>query len=265
MMPGLPGSDADRDLEAFKILFTDKNFMPDMLKIYPCLVVQSAELYDWWKQGKYRPYTTEEATNLIVEVKKVLPPWVRVMRVQRDIPAQLIVAGVNKGDLRQLVLREMNRRGLRCRCIRCREVGYRTHFDGATPNMENIHVVTRRYEASGGEELFISVEDEKNDVLIGYVRLRFPSSMAHRPEINAKKTAIVRELHVYGPLVPLGARVSEAWQHHGYGKVLLEEAEKASLKDGRDEVVITSALGVREYFRKLGYERAGPYMGKTLH
>ncbi|MFH0896915.1 MAG: tRNA uridine(34) 5-carboxymethylaminomethyl modification radical SAM/GNAT enzyme Elp3 [Candidatus Bathyarchaeota archaeon] len=264
MMPGLPGSNADRDLEAFETLFTNPDFMPDMLKIYPCLVIKSAKIYCWWKEGKYSPYTNEEAVNLLVEVKKALPPWVRVMRVQRDIPAQLIVAGVNKGDLRQIVKEEMRKRSLRCRCIRCREVGHRTLFDGATSNADDIKIVTQRYNASGGLELFISAEDVENDVLIGYVRLRFPSIKAHRLEVKTDETSIIRELHIYGPLVPLGARIAEAWQHRGYGKILLEEAEKASLEDGRSRVLVTSALGVREYFRHLGYERVGPYMGKNL-
>lgn len=264
MMPGLPGSNFERDLEAFKTLFTDQKFMPDMLKIYPCLVLGSAKIYNWWKEGKYKPYTVEEATDLIVEVKKLLPPWVRVMRIQRDIPAKLIVAGVSKGNLRQLVSEEMRKRNIRCRCIRCREVGHQELFNSTTPKIENIRVVTQIYEASNGEELFISAEDGENDVLIGYIRLRFPSFKAHRPEVNARETSIIRELHVYGPLVPIGDSVAEAWQHRGYGKMLLKEAEEASAKNGRSMVLVTSALGVREYFRQLGYERIGPYMGKIL-
>lgn len=264
MMPGLPGSNVDRDLKAFKTLFTNPDFMPDMLKIYPCLVLESSRIYNWWKEGKYKPYTNEEAVNLLVEVKKNLPTWVRVMRVQRDIPAQLIVAGVDKGDLRQIVKEEMLKRNLRCRCIRCREAGHRTLFDGATPSSESVKIVTQKYKASKGLELFISAEDVEDDVLIGYIRLRFPSPKAHRSEVKIDKTSIVRELHIYGPLVPLGVRMAEAWQHRGYGKILLEEAERASLENGRTTVLVTSALGVREYFRHLGYERVGSYMSKTL-
>jgi len=265
MMPGLPGSDAGRDLESFKTLFADPRFRPDMLKIYPCLVLRSAKIYDWWREGKYRPYTTEEAADLIVEVKKVLPPWVRVMRVQRDIPAQLVVAGVKSGNLREIVREELRSLGLRCRCIRCREVGHRMLLDGVTPDPENIKIVKQRYDASGGSELFISAEDEENDVLIGYARLRFPSPRAHRPEAKIEETSIVRELHIYGPLAPLGARMANAWQHRGYGRALLKEAEKISLENGRTRMLVTSALGVREYFRRLGYRRVGPYMGKNLN
>lgn len=263
MMPGLPGSDVDRDLEAFKTLFADPRFRPDMLKIYPCLVVRSARLYDWWERGEYRPYTVEEAVNLLVDVKRILPPWVRVMRVQRDIPAQLIVAGVKKGNLRELVHGEMWKRGLRCRCIRCREVGHRM-LDGVNTKAENIEVVAQKYMASDGLEMFISAEDAESDVLVGYARLRFPSAKAHRPEVKADKTAIVRELHVYGPLAPIGVRTADAWQHRGYGEMLLRRAEEASLETGRTRILVTSALGVREYFRRLGYRKTGPYMGKML-
>jgi elongator complex protein 3 len=175
------------------------------------------------------------------------------------------VAGVKKGNLRQVVREEMNKRGLQCCCIRCREVGHRMLFDGVTPIVENIQIITRRYEASNGVELFISAEDEENDVLIGFIRLRLPSAETHRPEIKILETAIVRELHVYGPLVPIGASVADAWQHRGYGRALIEEAEKASLKNGKSRVVINSALGVREYFRMLGYKRMGHYMGKNLN
>ncbi len=263
MMPGLPGSSFERDLEGFNTLFSDPRFRPDMLKIYPCLVVRSAKLCEWWERGDYRPYGVEEAVNLLVEVKKSLPPWVRVMRVQRDIPAQLIVAGVKKGNLRELVHAEMQRRGLRCRCIRCREIGHKTRGE-VTPDTENIEIVTQQYEASDGLETFVSAEDRENDALVGYARLRFPSASAHRPEIKPDKTAIIRELHVYGPLAAIGDTASDSWQHRGYGEALLRRAEKVSLESGRTRILVTSALGVREYFRRLGYRRVGPYMGKPL-
>lgn len=264
MMLGLPGSNFMRDLDAFNELFSNPNFMPDMLKIYPCLVIKSAKIYDWWNEGVYLPYTVEEAIDLIARIKEIVPPWVRIMRIQRDIPAQLIVAGIKKGNLRELVRNEILKRGFRCRCIRCREVGHRMMFDGETPNAEDIKIVTRKYNAAFGSEMFISAEDTKKDILIGYVRLRFPSTKAHRPEINADKTSIVRELHVYGPLVPVGTRSTHAWQHHGYGKTLLEEAETISSKEGRKRIIVTSALGVRDYFKQLGYKRIGPYMGKDI-
>jgi elongator complex protein 3 len=264
MMPGMPGVSFDRDLKAFQTIINDPNFRPDMLKIYPCLVLRSAEIYHWWKKGTYKPYTLKEVTNLLVEVKKKLPPWIRVMRIQRDIPAKLIVAGVKKGNLRELIQRELVRRGFKCRCIRCREVGHQAS-KGFTPKFQDLKVITQEYHAADGTEQFISVEDEKNDVLVGYLRLRFPSSQSHRPEVKTEETAIVRELHVYGPLVPVGSRNDRAWQHQGCGKLLLETAERASLRNGRRRVLITSAIGVRQYFQKLGYSQSGPYVEKILN
>lgn len=265
MMPGLPGSNFKRDLNAFNKLFSNPNFMPDMLKIYPCLVIQGTKIYDWWEKSEYKPYTVEEAIDLIVKIKESVPPWVRIMRVQRDIPAQLIVAGIKKGNLRELVRDEMRKHGLKCHCIRCREVGHRMLLDGESPNIEDIKIVTRKYDAAYSSETFISVEDTKKDILIGYIRLRFPSLKAHRPEIKANETSIVRELHIYGPLVPVGTRSTYAWQHHGYGETLLKEAERVASENGKTRMIVTSALGVREYFKRLGYRRIGPYMGKDIN
>ncbi|MGQ9726843.1 MAG: tRNA uridine(34) 5-carboxymethylaminomethyl modification radical SAM/GNAT enzyme Elp3, partial [Candidatus Bathycorpusculaceae bacterium] len=142
LMPGLPGSNPTKDLEAFKKIFTDSNFKPDMIKIYPCLVLKGTKAYEWYLRGDYKPYTNEEAANLIVEVKRIVPPWIRIMRVQRDIPAPLIVAGVNRSNLRQLVQQKLKEKGLRCRCIRCREVGHRAMVNGVKPNPENVKILT---------------------------------------------------------------------------------------------------------------------------
>ncbi|MGQ9507038.1 MAG: tRNA uridine(34) 5-carboxymethylaminomethyl modification radical SAM/GNAT enzyme Elp3, partial [Candidatus Bathycorpusculaceae bacterium] len=166
MMPGLPKSSREKDLEAFRRIFSDSRFMPDMVKIYPCLVLKDTKAYEWFLRGEYKPYTSEEAADLIVQIKRFIPPWVRIMRVQRDIPAQLIIAGVNRSNLRQLVQQKLKAQGVRCHCIRCREVGHRMAFDGVKPNPENVKILTTRYEASEGEEIFISAEDVENDVLI---------------------------------------------------------------------------------------------------
>jgi elongator complex protein 3 len=187
------------------------------------------------------------------------------MRVQRDIPAYLIEAGVNRSNLRQLVLRRLREEGVRCRCIRCREVGHRWLNDRMKPNPENIRIQTIEEKASEGEEIFISVEDSVNDILVGYLRLRIPSGKAHRPEIASERTAIVRELHVYGPLVPVGRHWARAWQHKGYGGILLSEAERIS-RENYDlrKVVVTSALGTKEYYRRFGYDHDGPYVSKLF-
>ncbi len=265
LMPGLPGSSFNRDLEGFRRIFTDSDFKPDMIKIYPCLVLKGTKAYEWWRKGEYRPYTTEEAAQLILEVKKIIPPWIRIMRVQRDIPAYLIEAGVNRSNLRQLVLRRFRDTEVRCRCIRCREVGHRWLKDRTKPDPESIEIRTIKEKASEGDDIFISAEDQANDVLVGYLRLRIPSREAHRPEILTDTTSIVRELHVYGPLVPVGTHSSKAWQHKGYGGVLLSEAERISVEDyDRRKVAVTSALGTKQYYKHLGYNYDGPYVSKFV-
>jgi len=264
MMPGLPGSSFQRDLEGFKRIFSDPDFKPDMLKIYPCLVIEGTKLYEWWKKGLYKPYTTEEAVNLIVQVKKMIPEWVRIMRIQRDIPAYLIVEGVDRSNLRELALNQLKREGFRCRCIRCREAGHRWLRDHVRPELENIKIRVQRYEASEGEEFFISAEDKANDVLIGYLRLRFPSEKAHRSEISGRNASLIRELRVCGELVPVGKHLEEAFQHRGWGQRLIEEAERISRGDGIEKILVTSALGTKEYYKKLGYTYDGVYMSKKL-
>jgi elongator complex protein 3 len=265
LMPGLPGSNPRKDLQAFKEIFTDPDFKPDMIKIYPCLVLKGTKAFDWYREGTYSPYTNEEAADLIVQIKRLIPPWIRIMRVQRDIPAQLIVAGVNKSNLRQLVQQKLLEKGIKCRCIRCREVGHRVESDNVKAHPENVSILTTHYRASEGEELFISAEDPKNDVLIGYLRLRIPSKKAHRKEVRAELCSIVRELHVYGPLVPVGEHVVKAWQHKGYGGILLAEAERATREDyNLKKIVVISALGTKQYYRRFGYDYDGVYMSKTL-
>jgi elongator complex protein 3 len=265
LMPGLPGSSFKRDLQGFQEVFTNPLFKPDMIKLYPCLVIEGTKVHRWWKNGEYRPYTTEEAAELIFEVKKLVPPWVRIMRVQRDIPAYLIEAGVDRSNLRQIVHEKLKEEGLRCRCIRCREVGHRWLQDNVKPDPDKITIQTIREKASEGDELFISAEDTNNDVLVGYVRLRIPSERTWRPEINPETTALVRELRIYGPLVPVGKHLERAWQHKGYGAVLLSEAERVALEEyGRNKIVVTSALGTKQYYCRLGYGYDGPYVSKIL-
>ena len=265
LMPGMPGSNPERDLAAFRGIFADSVFKPDMVKIYPCLVIAGTKVYDWYRAGVYKPYSTEEAAELIVEAKKALPPWVRVMRVQRDIPAKLIVAGVGKSNLRQLVQRKLAEHGERCGCIRCREVGHRLAVDGVAPDLEKMKLLSARYKASEGEEVFISAEDPESDVMIGYLRLRVPSAKAHRQEIIAVPSAIVRELHVYGPLVPVGKHSARAWQHRGYGAILLSEAERMAREDyDSKKLLVISALGTKQYYMRFGYTRDGVYVSKML-
>jgi elongator complex protein 3 len=264
MMPGLPGSDFQKDLKSFRLLFQDQRFRPDMLKIYPCLVMEGTELYNWWKSGGYQPYDTEQATELVAQVKEFVPPWVRIMRVHREFPVRLIIAGVKNGNLRELALKRLQDRGKRCRCIRCREVGHRTLKEQITVNPDRVRSMIQKYEASDGDEFFISVEDPEADTLIGYLRLRLPSSRAHRTEVDSS-TAIIRELHIYGSEVPIGRRYRGAWQHSGFGRRLLEEAESQSRTQGVRKILVLSALGTKPYYERSGYSHVGPYMGKKLN
>lgn len=262
MMPGMPGSSPARDLEAFKMIFSDPDYRPDMLKIYPTLVVKGTELYDWWRNGEYEPLETGEAVKLLADVKRIIPRWVRVMRIQRDIPLHQIEAGVDKSNLRQLVRDELDRHGERCGCIRCREVGHRQR-EGVQPDPERLEIIHDVYEASGGVEDFISVEDTASDILVGFLRLRMPSEEAQRPEIT-RETGLVREVHVYGEMTPVGALGTE-WQHRGWGEALLAEAERVARDEyGMTRMAVMSALGTKEYYGRFGYRKDGVYVSKRL-
>jgi len=265
-MLGLPGSNPQRDLEMFKMAFSDPRFKPDGIKIYPTLVLKGTKLYELWLKGEYKPYSTKQAVEVIAEVKKIVPPWIRIQRVQRDIPVPLIVDGVKRSDLRKLVLERLESQGFRCRCIRCREVGHVKLKQGVEPRPEDVKLKVEEYEASDGVEVFLSYEDVVNDVLIGLLRLRIPSSDAFRPEITEKPSAIVRVLHVYGDVVPVGSRSEEGWQHRGYGSMLLREAERIAREDyDAKKILILSALGVKQYYAKQGYRKDGLYMSKYLN
>ncbi len=244
MMPGLPGSSQENDLAIFRRLFSDHRFRPDYLKIYPTLVIEGTELFRQYQRGEYSPLGDDDAAELVSRIKEILPRYVRLQRVQRDIPSPLIVAGVRRSNLRQLARQRLEERGGSCQCIRCREAGLRGVAQ-AEPRL-----VHESYTASGGREHFLSFESEE-DVLLGFLRLRLSSS------------ARVRELHVYGPLVPIGSR-KEGWQHRGYGARLLEEGERLAREEGYPQIEVTSGIGARGYYRRLGYELSGPYMRKRL-
>jgi len=265
LMPGMPGSTLQTDLTAFRKIFANQNFKPDMIKIYPCLVIENTKLYEWYCKGEYQPYSTEQAAELIANMKRTVPPWARIMRVQRDIPSPLIVAGVKKSNLRELAQAKLREQGLRCKCIRCREVGHRLKSDGIISDPSKTRILTMKYEASEGKEFFISVENPEDGVIFGYLRLRVPSEKAHRPEIKAKPCSVVREVHVCGQLVPVGEHNGKAWQHRGYGKALLYEAERISIEDyDLKKILVISALGTKQYYMNLGYQRDGVYVSKQL-
>ncbi|MDX1747453.1 MAG: tRNA uridine(34) 5-carboxymethylaminomethyl modification radical SAM/GNAT enzyme Elp3, partial [Halobacteriales archaeon] len=256
MMPGQPGMSREMDRTDFHRLFEDSTWRPDLLKIYPTLVVRGTRVYDMWKRGDYEPLTNDEAADLVADIKAALPRYVRLQRVQRDIPADFIDAGVWKSNLRQLARERLHDRGEQCACIRCREVG---HADD-TPDPDALELDVMSYEAAGGTEHFISVEDFEQDLLVGFCRLRFPGDPVRSELTNA---AVVRELHVYGNEAAIGNEGD--WQHRGFGRQLMAEAEAIAADAGYDTLAVISGIGAREYYRrKLGYERDGPYMVTSL-
>jgi len=257
-MIGLPGSSEKLDLEGFKKMFSSTDFKPDMLKIYPCMIVKDSKLYDIWKEQKFTPISTKKAATLIAKMKKFVPEYVRIMRVQRDIPTYATEAGVDRTNLRQYVENECLRLNIKCRCIRCREAGHIYKKLKLFP--KNVEVKITPYEASDGIEFFISAEDTKQNILLGFCRLRFPSESL-RKEIT-KDSALIRELHVYGVSTSIGKKGTI--QHKGYGKKLLNIAETISKENKKKNIVIISGIGVREYYRKFGYKKKGPYMVKKL-
>ena len=261
MMPGLPGATPEEDLEDLRTMFDDESLRPDMSKLYPTLVVPGTSLARQFEAGLYEPYSVEAVVELLSEMKRFVPRWHRIMRIQREIPADEIRGGVQAGNLRQLVLRRAAEKGISCQCIRCREVALRA--PGAFDSEDELAYRELRYSASGGVELFGSYESAISGVIAGFVRLRLPSSEAHRPEIG--RGAIVRELRVYGRAVGVGRRLGSAWQHRGLGEALMAAAEKtASEEFDANRLLVTSAVGTRGYYRRLGYGREGPYMAKRL-
>ena len=261
-MPGLPGSTPEHDREMSRILFDDPRFKPDGLKLYPTMVVSGTELETWWKEGKYEPYADEVMFNLIADIKTMVPPYVRISRVLRDIPAKFIVAGL-KNSLRGPVKQKLKAQGLECQCIRCREYGHRRREDKTSGNAA---LKRLDYQASDGQEIFLSFEDEYN-VLYGLLRLRIQPQMipALEKDLSDTRTAIVRELHVYGSEVPLRQQDEESAQHRGFGKALLKEAERiASEEFGIERIFVLSGVGAREYYRESGYKYFLDYMMKEL-
>jgi elongator complex protein 3 len=259
-MPGLPGSTPEKDLEMSRLLFADDRFKPDGLKLYPTMVVQGTELEKWYRDGRYQPYSDTTMVDLTIAIKSIVPSYVRISRVLRDIPSKFIVAGL-KDSLRDVVREKMKNDGVACRCIRCREYGHRART-GRT--IGEPRLVRMDYSAADGTEVFLSFEDEQ-ETLFGLLRMRVqprPVPVLGGPAVNY---AVIRELHVFGPEVPLSEQRTEAAQHKGLGKALLREAERIA----RDEfqacrLVILSGTGAKEYYREFGCCPEGDYMVKPL-
>jgi elongator complex protein 3 len=261
-MPGLPGSTPEKDLEMSGRLFADERFRPDGLKLYPTMVVQNTELEKWYREGRYQPYDNDTMVNLIIGIKTMVPKYVRIARVLRDIPSKFIVAGL-KDSLRDIVRERMRRDGIVCCCIRCREYGHRASTGWKTGEP---HLTRMDYDAAGGREIFLSYEDD-SQTLFGLLRLRIQAGSI--PLAGLEKPgnrAIIRELHVFGPEVPLSEQKIEAAQHKGLGKALLNEAELIAREEfNSGQIAVLSGTGAKEYYRiTSGYHSSGDYMIKDL-
>jgi elongator complex protein 3 len=286
LMPNLPGSTLAKDLKMFCEIFSNPNFQPDMVKIYPCVVTRGSKIYKWWKQGKYKPYSEKQLVDLLINIKKIIPPYVRVNRLIRDIPRPSIAAGNKISNLREIIAAEMARKDLRCKCIRCREVGHQNRNSarkGAPQKKCSLTAASpklfvKKYPASGGTEYFISFDSPDKKILYAFVRLRIPDFKTPPVLPELKDAALIRELHTYGHLVPIDKNSPGATQHLGLGKKLMTEAEKIvqqyNLRYSRgkahsryspiEKMAVISGIGVREYYKKLGYHLDGTYMVKPL-
>lgn len=252
VMPGLPGSTPQKDIEMFKILFNDQRFKPDWLKIYPCVVCRNSELYQIWKKGEFKPYNREKLIKLLVEIRKTFPRWVRIARIFRDIPSEKIIAGCRLSNIREVVEENAEEK---CKCVRCREVKNKYNPD------ERVILFRQDYPSSKGKEIFLSFENKNRTKLFSLLRLR----ILFNPFVNVlKNSAIIRELQTFGPQIPISIQQAGA-QHKGMGKKLIKEAEKIVKKEFKfKKIAIISGIGARQYYRKLNYRLNNTYMIKKI-
>jgi len=279
IMPDLPGATPEKDKKMFVEIFATTKFCPDYIKIYPCLDVTYTEIRKWKEDGRWKPYSElnggKELIDLILYAKKTLiPKWIRINRIQRDFPEEHnnnefkgFVSGTHKSNLRQLIEDRMKKEGVACKCIRCREIKNHPY------EMADVRKNIITYEASGGVEKFISYDDNKNDRLLGFVRLRLPPKVKDTDEGKGNKhfipalinAALIRELHVYGGLKKVANKgVVSKPQHNGFGKKLVMTSEIIAWWYGYKQIAIISGVGVRNYYKKMGYELKDTYMVKTL-
>ena len=255
-MPNLLGATPESDRRDFARLWND--FCPDEIKIYPNQLLANAELYEYWQRGEFQPYTTRELIDLIADIKPTIPRYCRVNRIIRDIPSTNVVEGNRRTSLRQDVHHEMKLRGTRCQCVRCREVR------GKTVQPETLKLEDMVYRAGAAEEHFISYVTP-DDKLAGFIRLSLPgkdSPATGMPDLDG--AALIREVHVYGQSLPVGAEKRGAAQHTGLGTRLLEKAEAVARENGFPRLAVISAVGTRGYYLGRGFQRGELYLTKNL-
>ena len=280
LMPDLPGATPELDREMFDQVNTSPHFRVDQLKIYPCETTPYTKIKEWMDAGKYEHYDQTELMNLIMEFKDKVPEWVRLNRVVRDIPTHEIIDGIAMPNLRQVLHKKMAEKGLKCKCIRCREVKSQKE---ALDMAKDAELVVRQYDASDGVEYFISFESPCRSYIYGFCRLRLSPDAGYCRDIprpryrkktdveqkvvavhSLKNTAMIRELHVYGKITPVGATKKTGSQHYGFGKRMMAEAERIATEAGYTRISVISGIGVREFYQKLGYYEQSTYMMKDL-
>ena len=259
-MPNLLGATPATDLQDFRRLWAPA-VRPDELKIYPTALLEDTELYQLWKRGEYEPYDEETMVRLIARCKTLIPPYCRVNRLMRDIPAPNIVAGVKKSNLRQIIQQYMAGQDVACRCIRCREVR------GDPVDPDGVRLERTFYDTDGSREAFLEFLTDGGE-LAGFLRLSLPARGAtgetESPMKELGGCAIIREVHVYGPAVALGAELEAAPQHTGLGTRLVEEAKRTARDHGYRRVAVIAAVGTRPYYRDRGFALDDLYMISSL-
>jgi ELP3 family radical SAM enzyme/protein acetyltransferase len=259
LMLDLPSSTPDKDIKMLTEVLTDPNYEADQWKIYPTEVTPYSKINEWYHAGTYKPYAEEDITKLedvIIHAKKMMKPWIRINRIIRDIPVQSIEGGVSCPEMRNNIEAKMEKMGLKCCCIRCREIKLQK------VNIDDVHLMVREYPSSGGKEFFISYEAANEKILLGFCRLRLNSNFDNTmPEL--KNCAFVRELHVLGQHTNLKGTTGNA-QHMGFGRKMILKAEEIAIAHGFKKISIISGVGVREYYRKFEYKLENTFMMKEF-
>jgi elongator complex protein 3 len=247
-MPNLYKSDLKKDTEDYEKLW-QQGFRPDELKIYPTSLMRGTYLYKLYQDGKYKPYSDLQLKSILKKLMVKTPRYCRLTRVIRDIPSEYVVAGNKVSNLRQIVEKELVEEGNPCQCIRCREI------KGKKVNFEELEYEQLEYETSVGKEIFMSYRT-KDDKLVGFLRLSLPVEKSFIIELG--KDAVIREVHVYGEVESIGKKGKS--QHLGVGSSLIEKAKQFASENGYNHISVISAVGTREYYRKLGFELGELYM-----